>query len=111
MSSGPSIGNIVGPRERLHRVRAWHARDLPWRQKQVIAALELGYTLEETAVLMDRSLPTVRRHVAEAEHRIFDVHDVIPHHGLLAKWCREHYDCCMHPYNELIANDQLFDTK
>lgn len=104
-ASGPP-----GPRERLECIRSWHATALTWRQKQAIAAIELGYTLNETASLIDRTPATVRRHLADAEHRIFDTHDVIPHHGLLTKWAHEHYECCMTPCGELIANDQLFDT-
>jgi predicted transcriptional regulator len=70
----------------------------------------LGYTIEEIALLMDRASPTVRRQLAEAEHRIFDVIGVIPHHGLLTKWAREHCSCCMSPCSELAENDQLFST-
>lgn len=103
--------NAAGPRERLAMLRGWHTPGLSWRQKQCVCALELGYTLEETAASVGRTASTVRRHVAEAEHRVFDGRGVTAHHGLLAKWVREHYPCCMQPCGELIESDQLFDRK
>lgn len=99
---------VIRPQEQIARLRARHAPALTWREKQVIAATELGYTTAETAELIDREEPTVRHHLGEAQHKIFDLAEVTPSRALLSRWCREHYSCCMGPCLELIETDQLF---
>lgn len=109
--SEPQDGSIDHPARRLAEIRSWHAPDLSWRQKQAVVALAMGYTVGEIAALMRRTEATVRRHIAEAQSRIFDEQGVAAHHGLVAAWGREHLACCLLPASEMIANDQLFHGK
>lgn len=99
---------IIHPQAWLMELRSCHAPALSWRERQVIAAAELGYTVAETAELMGREVPTIRHHLGAAQHKIFDLSEMTPSRALLGKWCREHYSCGMGPCAELIQQDQLF---
>lgn len=90
-------------------LRERHVPDLSWRHVQVAAGCELGYSPNEMAELLCLAPGTVNRHLADAQHRIFDlVADIEPNHCLLGKWCREHETCCTRLAAELVRIDQIF---
>jgi predicted transcriptional regulator len=77
--------------------------------KLILAACELGYTIDEIAFGLDRSSATIRRHIAALEHKVFSLTGLAPSHTLLAKWTREHHECCTRPCLQLLKDRQVFD--
>jgi hypothetical protein len=51
---------------------------------------------------------TIRRHVAELSHRVFEFTKVPHEHEKLRVWAREHMTCCVPLVYELIENDRNF---
>lgn len=51
---------------------------------------------------------TVRRHLADLEHKVFDLTDIPPSRGKLATWVRRHFACCTRNAREMIENDRIF---
>ncbi len=86
-----------------------HVPGLSRRQLQVLAAVELGYTVDAIAAGIARSPATVRREIADLEHRVFDLTGLTPNHTMLAKWTRQHYACCTAPCLRLFKDRQVFD--
>ncbi len=96
------------PRE-LQAVRQQHMLRLTLRQLQVLSACEFGYTVDEIALGLGISSATIRRHLAELEHRVFGLTSLTPTHTLLSKWAREHSECCTKSCQQLFENNQIFD--
>ena len=113
IASGPggSARTRPIPPERLLQILSTrHVPGLTRRQLQVLAATELGYSAYEIAAGLDRSPATVRRHLADLEQRVFTVTGLVASHVLLAKWTREHYDCCTRPCLQLFNDRRLFES-
>ncbi|MBI2764485.1 MAG: DeoR family transcriptional regulator [Chloroflexi bacterium] len=66
------------------------------------------YTTAETAEGLGITDATVRRRLAELEHKVFDLTGIPPSRGKLATWVRRKFDCCTRDAREMIENDQIF---
>ena len=100
---------IISPDLLVLTLRQRHLSGLSRRRLQVLALCSLGYTVAETAVLLTIAAPTVRRHLAELEARVFAPTGLCATHQLLARWTREHEDCCTRPIVQMIRDHQIFD--
>lgn len=99
----------LAPDAVLAMLRERHLAGLSRRQLQVLALCQYGYPVQDIAAMLGIAAPTVRRHLAELEARIFDVTGLCPSHLLLARWTREHEDCCARPIFQVIRDRQLLD--
>ena len=99
----------IEPDVLLRTLRKRHLSGLTRRQLQVLALCSLGYTVADMSAFLSIAVPTVRRHLAELEARIFAPTELWPTHQLLARWTREHEDCCSRPMVQMIQDHQLFD--
>ena len=100
---------VIPPDQLLKTLRARHLPGLSRRQLQVLTACELGYLVPDVAAGLGISGATVRRHLAQLEARILGPTGLWETHLLLAKWTREHADCCVRPAREMIESHQMFD--
>jgi hypothetical protein len=55
---------------------------------------------------MDVTPATVRRHVADMCHRVFDLTEIPQEREKLKVWAGEHLDCCVPLVKEMIENDR-----
>ncbi len=85
-----------------------HVHFLSELEMRCLAALEVGYTTAEIADGLKISEPTVRRHFAELEHKVFDLTNIQPSRGKLATWVRRQFNCCTRDAREMIENDRIF---
>jgi DNA-binding CsgD family transcriptional regulator len=87
---------------------AQHVHFLSELEIRCLAAMEVGLTTAEIADGLKISEPTVRRHFAELEHKVFDLTGIPPSRGKLATWVRRHFGCCAQNAREMIENDRIF---
>ena len=64
-----------------------HVYDLSWRHQQVAVGCASLQTDEEMAEALCLTESTVRRHIADAIHRVFDPIALEGSRTLLGRWC------------------------
>ncbi len=100
---------VPEPDALLHVLRVRHVPGLTHRQLQVLALCQLGYSVDGIGELLFLAVPTVRRHLADLEARILGPTGLPATHILLARWTREHEDCCVRSIVQMIKDHQLID--
>jgi hypothetical protein len=73
-------------------------------EARILSLLAQGYTNEEIGVLTGLSTGTVRRHVADLCHRIFEATEIPQGRDKLRSWIEPHLDCCIPLVREMIEN-------
>ena len=99
---------MLQPNELFAILDLRHVHFLSELEMRCLAALEVGYTTNETAESLGVTDATVRRHLADIEHKVFDLTDVAPSRGKLATWVRRPFACCAQNAREMIENDRIF---
>jgi predicted transcriptional regulator len=99
---------MLQPSELFVILDSTHVRFLSELEMRCLAALEVGYTTAETAEGLGLAEPTVRRHLAELEHKVFDLTNIPPSRGKLATWVRRHFACCAQNAHGMIEKDLIF---
>ena len=99
---------MLQPKELFAALDSRHVHFLSELEMRCLAALEVGYTTAEIAEGLEISEPTVRRHLADLEHKVFDLTGIPPSRGKLATWVRRKFDCCTQNAHEMIKNNQIF---
>lgn len=97
---------LLQPAELVRELRERHVPFLTGTEGRILAFMEEGYTNEEVAELMEVAAATVRRHVADLCHKVFDLTDIPPQREKLRSWIPLHYACCTLGVQKLIENDQ-----
>ena len=69
---------IIAPAALRRRSRLAHVPFLTGTEGRLLAFIEEGYANEEVAELMEVAPATVRRHVADLCHKVFDLTDIPP---------------------------------
>ena len=100
------LQGIIEPKELLRQLGERHVPFLTGTGGRILAFIEEGYSNEEVAELMEVAPATVRRHVADLCHRVFDLTDIPPQREKLRSWIPVHHTCCTLGVQELIENDQ-----
>lgn len=100
------IQSVVGPSELWQAIQGRHYKSLTPTEARVLAYILQGYGSEQTAMLMDVTAPTVRRHVAELCHKVFDLTEIPQDRNMLRTWGWEHQGCCAPLVKEMIENDR-----
>ena len=100
---------VPEPDALLHVLRLRHVPGLTRRQLQVLALCQLGYPVDDIGELLFLAAPTVRRHLAELESRILGPTGLPGTHILLARWTREHEDCCVRSIVQMIKDRELIE--
>lgn len=96
----------------IHPERLWlqitvrHFRNVTPSEARILAFVLQGYGSEEAASLIGVTAATVRRHVAELCHEVFDLTDIPQDRDKLREWAREHLACCIPLVKEMIENDR-----
>jgi hypothetical protein len=75
-------------------------------EARILALIEQGYDNNEIAALTHTTSGTVRRHVADLCHRIFDASDIPAEREKLRTWIDPHLVCCIPLVREMIENDR-----
>lgn len=75
-------------------------------EARILSLLAEGYSNEEAACLMGVTPATVRRHMADLCHRIFDATDIPAEREKLRTWIQQHAGCCAPLVQEMIENDR-----
>lgn len=102
---------IEGLSEERELVRALDSRHLSFLGEldmRLLAASEFGYTVEAMVAAFGRSEATIRRHLAELKHSVFDFLDLQESTPLLNHWTRRHFACCTREAQKMIENCQIF---
>jgi hypothetical protein len=76
-------------------------------EARILAYIEEGYDNKEIAALTHTTPPTVRRHVADLCHRIFETTEIPQGREKLRSWIAPHEGCCAPLVREMIENDRL----
>jgi hypothetical protein len=76
-------------------------------ETRLLAALEFGYSVEAMVTGFHKSEATMRRHIADLKHRVFDYIDLTESTTLLNHWTRRHFPCCTQHAHEMIQNCQI----
>lgn len=97
---------IIAPAALRRQIEVSHVSFLTGSEGRLLAFMEEGYTNEEVAELMEVAPATVRRHVADLCHKVFDLTDIPPQRENLRSWIPVHYTCCTLGVRKLIENDQ-----
>lgn len=87
-------------------LRERHYRLINPVEARVLALVAQGYNAQEAAGLMDVTPATVRRHVAEVCHRVFETTEIPPERDKLRAWIAPHLTCCIPLVHEMIENDR-----
>lgn len=88
-------------------LRDHHVYDFSRRQLQVGALLAIGYTEKQIAETLGIARPTVARHVAEFQRKIFDGLELAPSRSGAISFVHDHRDCCTRACWEMIENNQF----
>lgn len=75
-------------------------------EARILSLLAQGYTNEEIGALGGLSAGTVRRHVGDLCHRIFEATEIPQGRDKLRSWIDLHQDCCVPLVREMIENDR-----
>ena|GEM_PF-2601747 len=75
-------------------------------EARILAYIEEGYDNNEIAALMDSTPGTVRRHVADLCHRIFETTEISQEREKLRSWIVPHAVCCVPLVKQMIENDR-----
>ncbi|NJD63694.1 MAG: hypothetical protein FIB00_00375 [Chloroflexi bacterium] len=102
------FGSVIEPADLWREIVDRHCRAISPPEARILALLVQGYRSEEAALLMGVSGATIRRHVAELSHRVFEFTEVPHEHEKLRVWAREHLTCCVPLVYEMIENDRNF---
>lgn len=102
------IQSVIGPDQLWREIRHRHFKSLSPTEARVLAYVLQGYGSEHTATLMEVTAATVRRHVADLCHGVFDLTEIPQDRNMLRTWAGEHLDCCMPLVREMIENDRKF---
>jgi len=87
-------------------LRERHHRLINPVEARVLALVAQGYNAQEAARLMDVTPATVRRHVAEVCHRVFETTEIPQERDKLRVWIAPHLTCCIPLVHEMIENDR-----
>ena len=106
------------PPQRLIRerelVRLLDSRCLPFLNEfemRILAACEFGYTAEEMVVGFGKSEATVRRHLADVSHRVFDFLGIDENRPRLNHWTRRHFVCSTKEAQKMIESYQILNVR
>ncbi len=98
--------SAIEPKHLWSEILDRHHRALTGTESRVLALLFQGYRNEEAAFLMQVTAATVRRHVADLCHKVFDLTDIPQEREKLRTWAGEHFACCIPLVKEMIENDR-----
>ena len=98
--------SAIEPKHLWSEILDRHHRALTGTESRVLALLFQGYRNEEAAILMQVTAATVRRHVADLCHKVFDLTDIPQEREKLRTWAGEHFACCIPLVKEMIENDR-----
>jgi DNA-binding NarL/FixJ family response regulator len=96
----------MAPRALKKAIKDAHEKQFNPTEARVLAFLAQGYTNEEIACLMEVTASTVRRHIADMCHRVFERTEVAQERDKLKAWIRPHRKCCIPLVREMIENDR-----
>ena len=92
------------PRTLLRALEERHVRYLTESDVTYLGYLDMGYTNGEIARALTVTEATVRRHVANLAHRVFDLTELPPTRDRLKAWTPRHFGCCTALVAEMIEN-------
>jgi DNA-binding CsgD family transcriptional regulator len=75
-------------------------------EARILSLLAQGYSNDEIAVLVNQTAGTIRRHVADLCHRVFETTEVPQSREKLKAWIDPHRVCCIPLVQEMIENDR-----
>lgn len=105
-----AIQRIVAEWELLRLLDSRHLPYLSEFETHLLAAAEFGYSVEQMVVAFGRSEATVRRHLADLKHQVFDFLELPDSTTLLNHWTRRHFPCCTAQAMEMIENCQILNV-
>ncbi len=105
------IQQLIPPSELETSIRFRHVHFISEIEMRCLAAMDLGYTNGEIAVGLAVAPSTVRRHVAELVHKVFDLTEIHGDRDKLRTWARRHFECCTRAAQEMIAGAQIFGQR
>ena len=103
-----SVQGFVAEAEVLRLLDSRHLRYLDEFETRLLAASEFGYPVEVMVAGFGRSEATIRRHLAQLKHRVFDFLDLEETTPLMNHWTRRHFGCCTRIAQEMIESCQIF---
>lgn len=95
------------PKAVLHVISDTHYRFVNEEEARILALVELGYKNEEIATMLEVDTSTVRRHVHDIAHKVFDSTDVPPDRDKLRTWIPRHFECCTKGVQEMLESGQI----
>lgn len=106
----PGQGLVTEP-ELVRLLDSRHLRFLDEFDTRILAAVEFGYSVEQMVVGLGRSEATIRKHLADLKHGVFDFLGLPESTPLLNHWTRRHFECCTRNAREMIDNCQIFSER
>ena len=88
----------------LRLVEKRHVHYFSELEMRHLAHIEMGYTNAELADLFCVTEATVRRHVGDLVHKVFDPTGMASDRAKLQAWTRRHFACCTQAAAEMIEN-------
>lgn len=98
----------IDPKALLSILRERHVHYISRIEATILAHLSLGYRTEEIAQRLGCTGATVRRHVADLTHRVFDPTEIEGDRNKLRTWVPLHSACCAMAVAQLIEDEQQF---
>jgi predicted transcriptional regulator len=102
------IQQPIPPSELESQIRSRHVYFISEIEMRCLAAMELGYTNGEIAGGLGVAPSTVRRHVAELVHKVFDPTEIHGDRDKLRTWAARQFECCTRGAQEMIAGARIF---
>lgn len=94
----------LDPGHLLRLMEERHVRYLTRLEMRYLALIDLGYANAELAELFCVTEATVRRHVGDLVHKVFDPTGMAGDRAKLQAWTRRHFACCTQAAAEMIEN-------
>ena len=99
-----SVQGLVAEAELVRSLDSRHLRYLSEFEMRPLAALEFGYSVEAMVTRFGKSEATIRKHLAELKHSVFDFLGLPESTPLLNHWTRRHFVCCTREAQKMIEN-------
>jgi hypothetical protein len=97
----------MSEQEVLRLLDSRHLKYLAEFEVRLLAAAEFGSSVAQMAVGLGKSEATVRRHLADLKHRVFDFLELEESTTLLNHWTRRHFPCCTGEAQKMIESCQI----
>lgn len=94
-------------RTMLRAISDAHLDFITKTEAEILALIDAGYKNEEIADAMRIDASTVRRHVHDLAHKVFDGTDAPADRDKLRTWIPRHFKCCTRSVQKMLNNGRM----